>query len=119
MERAAGGLDAIAGLHQRVIPEEASVLDRAADPHQILHHDPSSTQIEMANFAIAHLSVGQAHRPSRRRQQRARLVGPDAIPIRRVRQEDCVRLTVFPIPPTIEDNECDGTCRSRGHQAIV
>ena len=71
VERAAGCVDALAGLHQGVVLEKTAVLDGAADPHEILLHNPSGAQIQMSNLTVAHLSVGQSNGVSRRGQQRA------------------------------------------------
>src|SRR2546423_1498702 len=40
---------------------EAPVGDGRRDPYQILHHDASGAKIEVADFAVAHLSGGKAH----------------------------------------------------------
>ena len=71
VERATGCGNAIARLHQCAVLKKAAVLDRTADPHEILHHNPPGTQIEVANLTVAHLSVGKSNGASRRGQQRA------------------------------------------------
>ncbi len=45
----------------RVVIEEAAVLDRDADANRFLVHDAAGPDVLVANFGIAHRPVGQTH----------------------------------------------------------
>ena len=51
---AAGGHGVIEGRLQAGVGGEATVADRARDPHEFLVHDPSGTDVLVADLAVAH-----------------------------------------------------------------
>ncbi len=57
------------GVGQDGVREEIAIIDAFSDPGQILIDDPSGAEVEMADFRISHLALGQPDIHSR---------GPDA-----------------------------------------
>ena len=96
----------VAGLDQRRNPEEAPVLDRDSDAHEVLHHDPSGPKVEVSDLRVAHLTFRQAHGSSRRIEQRPgqRRI-PQRAPRGRVREGDRIGVLLDAIPPAVENHE--------------
>jgi hypothetical protein len=60
-------------LHQWLEIVKGAALDTLGDPDQILRNYPSGSQVEVANFAVAHLTFREAHCQSTRFEQRVRV----------------------------------------------
>jgi hypothetical protein len=65
VQRPAAALHAGAQLHERRQPEELARLDCPGDAHQVLRDDLAGAQVQVSHFAVADLSLGQAHGESR------------------------------------------------------
>ncbi len=77
-------------LEQHRVVEEAAVSDRHRDAHQVLIGNAASTQVLMADLAVAHLAGRQADRFARRLEQAVRVLGQQPIEHRQPCQRDRV-----------------------------
>src|SRR5690348_14570992 len=59
MQPAAARAGVFHGREQRWIGEELSVLNQELDAGAVHMDDPAGTDVEMADFAVSHLAVGQ------------------------------------------------------------
>src|SRR6185503_8204207 len=84
----------IAGADERRVPEERLVANRLANSHEILHHDAPGTKVEVSDFTVAHLSVGQADGAPRRIEQRSRIASGQRVPRRRGREGNGVSVSL-------------------------
>src|SRR2546423_14845260 len=107
MERTAGSFHLPACTDQRGIGVEASVSDGRRDAYQILHHDAASAEIEVADFAVAHLPFGQIDAQPGRLEQGPRAPRPYGIPGRSGCECDCVAGSFGAITPAIEYDQRD------------
>ena len=92
---------------ERRILEERSVADRFADAHEVLHHDAAGAEVQVSDFAVAHLSLGKPDRAAGRLEQRPRVSRDERVPGRGVRQRDGVALALGAISPAVEHDEHD------------
>jgi hypothetical protein len=60
MERAVARLEIGEEFDQRRIRRQRAVGDRLVDPGQFLVNDPARAEVQVADFAVAHLPGGQA-----------------------------------------------------------
>src|SRR5207247_910099 len=102
VERAAATPHLAAQLRHRRQPEERPRLDRLGDAHDVLGHDAPGPEIQVSHFAVADLSLGQAHRESGRVEQRARRSRPETMPGGCIPQLDGVPLPSGTEPPAVE-----------------
>ncbi len=79
--------------------------DRRRDARQILHHHAAGADIEMADFGIAHLAIGQADVLAGGAQEAVRAVLPQPVEGRRLGLADGVVGFVFAPAPAVENNE--------------
>ena len=84
MQGATVALDLTACAHQRGIGVEAPLGDGRRDAYQILHHDAARAEIEVSDFAVPHLPLGQTDAQPGCFEQRARPASPERIPRRGV-----------------------------------
>ena len=61
MQAGALGKAVVHGLVIGLVPEEAAVLDGAADAGQILEHHAAAADVGVTHLAVAHLTGGQTH----------------------------------------------------------
>ena len=61
VERLARLLRPGAGVRERRYLEEITAADALADAHEVLPDDAAGTEVEMADLAVAHLSLREAH----------------------------------------------------------
>src|SRR5216117_2540937 len=111
VERAAATPHLAAQLRHRRQPEERTRLYRLGDAHDFLGHDAPGPEIQVTHFAVADLSLGQAHRESGRVEQRARRSRPETMPGGCVPQLDVVPLPAGTEPPAVEHDEDDRGAR--------
>ena len=57
MQGAPAGLHPAAHVDEDRVLEEAAVLDRVVDAHEILLHHAAGTEVEMTDLAVSHLSA--------------------------------------------------------------
>ena len=88
-----------------------SVRHRGIDPRQILHDNPASADIHVANLGIADLTFGQPDRGAGGGQSRPRPVAAHRIEDRRVGERHGVAVARLAQPPAIHDAQDDGTGR--------
>src|SRR4029453_1773561 len=80
------------GFLKYLVAGEFAVRNRLVNSCQVLIDDPACSQIEMANFRVAHLSIRQAN-VSPARAQFTTWIGPvELVMKRRLREERCVRI---------------------------
>ena len=73
--------------------------------HQVLVDDTSGADVEMTDFGVAHLAVGQADILARSEQLRMGIVGIEAVDERRGRVVDGVALAMVADAPAVEDHQ--------------
>src|SRR5258707_7246100 len=95
------------GLSEDAVLEKRPVLDRLRDANEVLRHDATRTEVEVADFAVADLALGKANREAGRIEQRHWETGRQYVPCGRGRERDRVSLPLCPVAPAIEDDEND------------
>src|SRR5579864_631893 len=90
---------------QRLVLEEAAVLDRTVHAHEILEEDAAGTDGEVADLRVAHLTRRQPDRLARRLQRRVRIGGPEPVEDGCARELDRVPRTRRRASPAVEDHE--------------
>jgi hypothetical protein len=88
---------------------ERTVFDRLSDPNEVLHDDPTSAEVQMADLAVPHLPLRQADGESRRIEQGAGMFRDQRVPSRSVGEGDRVPLALGTIAPSVEHNEDNRT----------
>ena len=106
---AAGGLQPPDQIRQHRVFRQAAVLDREADPRQVLHHHAPGADIEVADLGIAHLPIRQADIQPGGAQQRVRTGRPEPVEIRGLGQTDGIVRRVFAPAPAVQDHQHHGT----------
>ena len=107
------------GFPQYWIASEFAVCDRLVNSRQVLIDDPAGSQVKMANFRVAHLSIGQADVSPARAQFSTGIVPVELVVKRRLREERCVRIffallsTARIDAPAIANNQHDRTSHMR------
>ena len=61
VQRAAGFADVGRRLGERRNPEERPLADCQVDADDVLHHYPAGAEIQVPNFAVSHLPLGQSY----------------------------------------------------------
>jgi hypothetical protein len=87
--------------------KELPRLDRLRDAHQVLRHDASRAEIQVADFTVADLSLGKTDGEPRCLEQRARRTLPQPMPHRCVAELDRVAVAARAEPPAVEDDQYD------------
>jgi hypothetical protein len=80
VQRSARALHAITRVDQRLVLEEAPVLDRLGDADQVLLHHAPRAKVQVANFTVPHLTLGKADGTPRGLEQGAWLPLPESAP---------------------------------------
>ncbi len=97
----------VAGGPQRLVLEERAVLDRLVDAEQVLLHDRARSQVEVAHLRVAHLALGEADRRAVGRERGVRMLLPELVEHRRVRQLHGVPRARLGQPPPVEHDQAD------------
>src|SRR5690349_2229113 len=84
---------------------EASIRDHGADAGDIHPNHATCPAIQLADFAVAHLSVRQADKVIGSMQQRIWELTQQPIVIRLARLRNCVRFALCAIPPPIQNGQ--------------
>ena len=90
---------------ERLVLEEAAVLDRAVDPLEVLVEDAAGADRQVADLGVAHLPGGQADGLARRGERRVRVVLPEPVEHRRVGELDGVPRSRRGDAPAVQDDE--------------
>src|SRR5208282_504656 len=81
------------------------VLDHQVDASDVHVNDAPRPNIEMSNFAVAHLPLGEANKWSAGMNQRVGILAQQAVVSRFARQGNGVSLGFGAVSPAVEDNE--------------
>ena len=93
---------------QHLVVEELAGLDRAVDAHEILVDDASRAEIGVADFAVPHLSFGEAHGETAGVELREGKLLRQPVEVRRSLQQDGVSLAPGGVSPSVEDDQQHG-----------
>ena len=111
------------GFPQYSVSGQFAIRDCLVNPRQVLIDDPAGSQVKMADFRIAHLSVRQANVSPARTQSGTRVVSVELVVKRRPRQQRCVCI-FFPFlspsrvnAPAIANDEHNRISHTPGHFA--
>ena len=83
--------------------------DRLVDPREVLHHEPASADIGVADLGIAHLAVGQPDIPARGREKGVRALPHHAVEIGGLRGQDGVVAGLGTPAPAVENAQHSGS----------
>ena len=92
-------------LQERGVFEELASLDSCVDARHIHSNDATSTKIEMADFAVAHLAVRQANEVFARADKRIRIFAKQLVVGRLAREGDRIATRLNAVSPSVEDSE--------------
>ena len=84
---------------------EFAVSDQRVDARDVHLHNAARADIQVADFAVAHLPVGQADKVIRGLDQRVRKLAQQLVVVRLARQRDGVVGGFGAITPSIEDGQ--------------
>ena len=93
---------------------EVAALDGLGDADEVLRHHAAGAQVEVPDFAVAHLSFGKPDGEFARVEQRARMSAPQCLPVGRAGQCDRVSLAFRTIAPAVEHAQHDWAFASEG-----
>ena len=93
------------GALQSGILGQSAGADQLVDPSDVHLDDAARANVQVADFAVAHLAVRKPHVLSVRSDQRPGIVAPKAIEIRRAGQSDSVVGRVRVAAPAVHDRE--------------
>src|ERR1051325_7167226 len=88
VQRAAALSCSCTQLDERRQAEELAGLDGLRDAHDVLRDHAAGAEVQVTHLAVADLSVGKSHGESGRVEERARRLGPEAMPDGRVTELD-------------------------------
>ena len=113
------GAAAFHGFEEQRLALEFAAGDELVDARDVHVHDASGADIQVADFAIAHLSFGQADGGAGSLNQRVGKFLEQAVVVRLAREGDGVALGFGAVAPAVEDGEDDWfwAFRWRGHVA--
>jgi hypothetical protein len=90
---------------QRGVREEIAILDHQLDACTVHVDDAAGADVEVANFAVAHLSLGQANVGTAGVNQCVGIVAQQAVVGRLAGESDSVGLGFGAVAPAVEDYE--------------
>ena len=96
------------GFEQQRLAREFAAGDELVNARDVHVHDASGADIQVADFAIAHLSFGQADGGAGGVDQRVGKFFQQAVVIRLAREGDGVAFGFGAVAPAVEDGEDDG-----------
>ena len=85
--------------------EEFAVLDHQVDAGDVHVNDAAGADVEMPNFAVAHLPFGQADRRPAGLNQRVGIFAQQAVVVGLARERDGVGFGFGAVSPAVEDDE--------------
>ena len=110
------------GCQQGRVVEEAAIRNRRVDARHVHAHDSPGPQIQVSNFAIAHLPIRQPHKVIARVQQRVRKVPQQRVIHRLACQSNRIAMRVGPVAPAVKNREnnrfrhvCSQNTKTRAH----
>src|SRR6266480_5024155 len=109
------------GFPQYSVSGQFAIRDCLVNPRQVLIDDPAGSQVKMADFRIAHLSIRQADVSPARTQSGIWIIPVELVVKRRPRQKRCICifLSLFSTArvnaPAIANNEHNRTSHTPGH----
>src|SRR5215475_9798192 len=104
---------------ERVVLEEFAGLDRLVHAYEVLEEDAARADREVADLGVPHLALRQADRLPRGLELRVRIVLPQPVEDRGVRQLDGVARPGGSDPPPVEDDEgYEGIRAAVSHMAL-
>ena len=95
-----------------------AVGDGAIDTHDVLIDHAPGPDVEVSDFAVAHLALGKAHPRSRGLDERARITRPQRIHVGRAGQPHRVVLGFLPPAPPVHDEQ-ENLAAFRRHGAFL
>lgn len=105
MKLAAASARILHGFEQDRMFEEVAVLDHQLDASRVHVHDAARSNVQVANFAVAHLPIRQANVRAAGLNQRIRIFTQQAVVSRLACQCDGVSFGFGAIAPAVEDDE--------------
>ena len=105
MAGAAARFELLDEIDERRRARDLAAGDRGADARQILHHHAAGADIEMADFGIAHLAVGQADVLAGGVQKAVRQALPQPVEGRRLGLADGVVRRVLAPAPAVQNDQ--------------
>jgi hypothetical protein len=99
------------GMNEHRITEKAAVGDRGANACQILVDHPAGADVEVTDFAVAHLPNRQTNPRARRHQGAVGTLRFESVEGRRRRQTDGVARACRRHSPTVENDKYDRPIR--------
>ena len=105
---------ALHGFEKQRLAEKFAAGDELIDARDVHLHDAARADIQVAHFAIAHLSFGQSDEGTGGMDQRVGKFLEQAVVVGLAREGDGVALGFGAVAPAVEDGEHDGS-RSLGH----
>src|SRR5262249_9776881 len=103
MKRRSGGPCGLHGIQEHCVTEEASTLDSRIYSRDVHPDDAAGADVQMADFAIAHLAIGQADRITRAFNQGVGIVLQPFVQVRSVGECDGVALAACRVAEAVED----------------
>src|SRR5437870_12253178 len=102
MQPSAAGTRMLHGSQQHRIAEKLAILDHHIDLSDVHVNDAASADVEMAHFAVAHLSVGQADITSGCASEGVGIFTQKLVICRLVWQRDAVGFALGAVSPGME-----------------
>ena len=102
---AAAGAGILHGVEQHGMGEEFAVLDHQVDAGDVHVHDAAGADVEMADFAVAHLPFGQSDERAAGVNQRVGILAQQAVVGGLAGERDGVGLGFGAVSPAVEDDE--------------
>src|SRR5258708_6897865 len=95
-------------LHRREqdgMREELAILDHQVDARDVHVNDAAGADVEMPDFAVAHLSFRKADERSAGMNERVGIFAQQPVVSGLARQRDCVGFGLGAVSPAVEDDE--------------
>ncbi len=105
MKLAATRARVLHGIEQHRMLEEFAILDHELDARRIHMHDSSRADVQVPDFAVAHLAVRQADVRATGLNQRVGILAQQAVVSGLAGKRDCVGFGFGAISPAVEDDE--------------
>src|ERR1700678_4108490 len=106
------------GLEQRSVFEELASVDGMINPCYVHAHDAAGAEVQMADFAVAHLTVRQADEMFTGANEGVGIFPQQAVVVGLASKSNCVTVSFGAVTPAVEDCENDRPVLARraGHQ---
>src|SRR5437667_1409330 len=105
MKLAAAGAGVLHGIKQHRMFEEFAILDHQFDPRRIHVDDAAGADIQVSDFAVAHLIVRQPHVLAAGVNQRIGIFAEEPVVNRLASKGDGVSFGFGAVAPAVEDDE--------------